>query len=65
MTNTKVSAVDGKEISAAFPFESKFVEVEGSKIHYVEEGTGDPILLLHGEILFRTQPKWAGRSRRT
>ncbi len=39
---------DGKEISAAFPFESKFIEVEGSKIHYVEEGTGDPILFLHG-----------------
>ena len=39
---------DDKEISAAFPFESKYIEVEGSKIHYVEEGTGDPILLLHG-----------------
>jgi haloalkane dehalogenase len=39
---------DDKEISAAFPFESKFIEVEGSKIHYVEEGTGDPILFLHG-----------------
>ena len=35
-------------ISAAFPFESKFVEVEGSKVHYVEEGSGDPILFLHG-----------------
>jgi haloalkane dehalogenase len=39
---------DDKEISAAFPFESKFIEVEGSTIHYVEEGTGDPILFLHG-----------------
>ncbi len=39
---------DDKEISAAFPFESKFIEVEGSKIHYVDEGTGDPILFLHG-----------------
>ncbi|MCH8901210.1 MAG: haloalkane dehalogenase [Chloroflexi bacterium] len=39
---------DDREISAAFPFESKFIEVEGSKIHYVEEGTGDPILFLHG-----------------
>ncbi len=39
---------DDKEISAAFPFESKFIEVEGSNIHYVEEGTGDPILFLHG-----------------
>ena len=40
--------VDDKEISATVPFESKFIEVEGSKIHYVEEGTGDPILFLHG-----------------
>ncbi len=39
---------DDKAISAAFPFESKFIEVEGSKIHYVEEGTGDPIVFLHG-----------------
>ncbi len=39
---------DDKEISAAFPFESKFIEVKGSKMHYVEEGTGDPILFLHG-----------------
>ena len=36
------------EISAAFPFESKYVEVLGSKMHYVEEGQGDPFLLLHG-----------------
>ncbi len=39
---------DDKEISATFPFESRFIEVEGSNIHYVEEGTGDPILFLHG-----------------
>ena len=37
-----------QEISAAFPFQSKFVEVEGSKMHYVEEGAGDPVLFLHG-----------------
>jgi len=36
------------EISADFPFESHFVEVHGSKIHYVDEGEGDPILFLHG-----------------
>lgn len=35
-------------ISADFPFESKYVEVNGSRIHYVEEGSGDPILFLHG-----------------
>src|ERR671918_2371156 len=37
-----------QEISAAFPFESHYVEVAGSKMHYVDEGEGDPILFLHG-----------------
>jgi haloalkane dehalogenase len=35
-------------ISAEFPYESQFVEVLGSSMHYVEQGAGDPILLLHG-----------------
>ena len=28
--------------------ESKFVEVEGLRLHYLEQGGGDPVLLLHG-----------------
>ena len=36
------------EISSEFPFESKYIEVLGSKMHYIEEGTGEPILFLHG-----------------
>ncbi len=36
------------EISADFPFESRFVEVDGVPMHYVEIGTGRPILFLHG-----------------
>lgn len=35
-------------ISPDFPFESKFVEVNGYKMHYIDEGQGDPILFLHG-----------------
>jgi haloalkane dehalogenase len=35
-------------ISADFPFEPHFVEVLGSKMHYVDEGEGDPVLFLHG-----------------
>ena len=35
-------------ISAEFPYESRYVEVLGSNMHYVEEGVGDPILFLHG-----------------
>ena len=38
-----------REISPAFPFESKFIGVEGSNMHYVEDGDGDPILFLHGQ----------------
>ncbi len=37
-----------ESISSAFPFKSNYVEVEGSKLHYVDEGAGDPILFLHG-----------------
>ena len=28
--------------------EGKYVEVEGLRLHYLEQGTGDPVLLLHG-----------------
>ncbi|MEX1258983.1 MAG: haloalkane dehalogenase [Gemmatimonadota bacterium] len=35
-------------ISAEFPFESRFVEVLGSRMHYVDEGGGAPILFIHG-----------------
>jgi len=35
-------------ISAEFPFESHYVEVLGSKMHYIDEGEGDPILFIHG-----------------
>ena len=36
------------DISPEFPFESKYIEINGSKIHYVDVGEGDPILFLHG-----------------
>ena len=37
-----------KTISDDFPFESKYLEVYGSKMHYIDEGEGEPILFLHG-----------------
>src|SRR5262249_23659885 len=37
-----------ERISENMPYSSKFVEVYGSKIHFIEEGTGDPVLFLHG-----------------
>ena len=30
-----------------YPFQSHFVEVEGNHIHYIDEGTGPTLLLLH------------------
>ena len=38
----------GPAISSEFPFEAHHVEIKGSKMHYVDEGEGDPILFLHG-----------------
>lgn len=36
-----------------FPYQSRYVEVLGSRMHYVEQGAGDPVLFLHG------QPTWS------
>jgi len=41
-------AMTEQAISAAMPYESRFVTVAGSRIHYVEAGEGDPVLFLHG-----------------
>ncbi len=41
--------IDTTIISSNFMFSSKFVEVEGKQIHYVDEGNGDKtFLLIHG-----------------
>src|SRR5258708_6643336 len=36
-----------------FPFESRFVTVCGAEVHYIDEGTGPVLLLLHGN------PTWS------
>jgi haloalkane dehalogenase len=37
-----------QDISTEFPYESNFIQVNGSRMHYIDEGSGDPILFLHG-----------------
>jgi haloalkane dehalogenase len=37
-----------EKISSDFPYQSHYMDVLGSKIHYIEQGSGDPILFLHG-----------------
>jgi haloalkane dehalogenase len=41
-----------------FPYQPRYVEVEGLRMAYVESGAGDPILMLHGE------PTWSFLYRR-
>ena len=48
VANGQTGQSPSQPISPEFPFVSRYVEVHGSKIHYVEEGSGDPILFLHG-----------------
>lgn len=36
-----------------YPFESKFFDHDGLKQHYIDEGSGDPILMVHGN------PTWS------
>lgn len=35
-------------ISTDYKYPSQFAQVDGSRIHYVEQGAGDPIVFLHG-----------------
>jgi haloalkane dehalogenase len=37
-----------ERVSDKFELPSKYIEVNGSKMHYVETGKGNPILFLHG-----------------
>src|SRR5437868_8560490 len=36
-----------------FPYAPHFIEINGTQLHYVDEGAGETILCLHGE------PTWA------
>ncbi|MBN9502601.1 MAG: hypothetical protein BGO01_17625 [Armatimonadetes bacterium 55-13] len=33
---------------AEYPFESRYVQVDGGRMHYVDEGQGEPIVFVHG-----------------
>ena len=39
--------------TAEYPFDSNYVEVDGGQLHYVDEGEGEPVLMVHG------QPTWS------
>lgn len=41
------------DISPDYPFEPRYVDVFGSRMHYIEQGTGEPIVFIHGN------PTWS------
>jgi haloalkane dehalogenase len=41
------------DISPDYPYPPHYIEVNGSRMHYIEQGSGEPILLLHGN------PTWS------
>jgi haloalkane dehalogenase len=43
---------------AGWPYAPRYLEQDGLRLHYVEEGSGDPLLLVHGE------PTWGFLYRR-
>ena len=42
-----------------YPFDNHYVEIDCCRVHYVDEGTGPPLLLLHGN------PAWSFLYRNT
>jgi cis-3-alkyl-4-acyloxetan-2-one decarboxylase len=41
------------DFGGTFPFEPRYIDVQGIRLHYVDEGDGAPVLLLHGN------PTWS------
>ncbi len=42
------SIITDQSISVEYPFAPHYLEVMGSRMHYIDEGQGEPILFLHG-----------------
>lgn len=42
-----------EEFRKLYPFSGRFADIDGQRMHYLDEGAGDPILMLHGN------PTWS------
>jgi len=63
-----MSPVEFKPSADLYPFQSRFFDSSAGRVHYVDEGCGQPLLLLHGNptwsFLYRDLiPKLSGRFR--
>ena len=48
MTTSTLSVTPDWLDHNAYPFRSRWIEVEGARLHYIDEGSGDPVLFVHG-----------------
>ncbi|WP_410657263.1 alpha/beta fold hydrolase [Amycolatopsis sp. lyj-112] len=53
MTDTTKSVRPAWVDDDLFPFESRFVDIDGHTVHYIDEGSGPTLLFLHGN------PTWS------
>lgn len=54
MSNSAVPTTSTDEaFRAEYPFRSHFLDLDGHRYHYLDEGTGDPLLFVHGN------PTWS------
>lgn len=53
MTTTVRERLREKGLEKVYPFKSNFLQLGNHNLHYVDEGTGTPILMLHGN------PTWS------
>ena len=48
MTTSALENIEG--FQDKWPFAARYARVNGWRMHYVDEGAGDPILLLYGGV---------------
>ena len=51
-TGMLYTILETKRVRVAHPPAGRFISVEGTRLHYVEQGRGRPVLLLHGNAGF-------------
>ena len=51
--------VDPKDFQHLYPFQSHFLNRNGLRYHFVDQGEGDPVVMVHGN------PTWSFFFRRT
>ena len=52
--------VRARRAEASHPPMGRFVEINGARVHYLERGTGSPVVLLHGNVVSADDYVWSG-----